>query len=414
LRGHFAELGIVAPQGARNVRQLIAILEDERYSPQAVRTALARLATVLIGIEGQITKLDKALLAAHRNNDVSIGLATVPGIGPVDIRKLSYYYRPSPDGSRILFGGRDGTTEGDPSAPTVHLQAELAGLFPERAGVGLAHSWFGYVAMHRDMVPRIFSTGNTVYATGYCGSGVVWARWLGKKAAFKVLGDSEQVRSAFDFDPAPKAISFYSGRPNGGQICVCANRILVQDAVYDEFASKVGKRVASLNVGGGTEPGVDIGPMINQAAISKIERHVADALAKGASVIAKAQVSVEGDQFATPIVLGDATVEMILASEETFGPVAPLFRFKTEEEAIAIANGTPYGLAAYFYTEGLKRSWRVAEALEFGMVGLNTGTISMEVAPFGGVKQSGLGREGAQAGIDEYLEMKSFHIGGLA
>ena len=130
-----------------------------------------------------------------------------------DMRKLSYYYRPSPDGSRILFGGRDGTTEGDPSAPTVHLQAELARLFPELADVGLTHSWFGYVAMHRDMVPRIFSTGNTVYATGYCGSGVVWARWLGKKAAFKVLGDREQAHSAFDFDPAPKAIPFYSGRP---------------------------------------------------------------------------------------------------------------------------------------------------------------------------------------------------------
>lgn len=130
-----------------------------------------------------------------------------------DMRKLSYYYRPTPDGSRILFGGRDGTTEGDPSAPTVHLQAELARLFPELAGVGLTHSWFGYVAMHRDMVPRIFSTGNTIYATGYCGSGIVWARWLGKKAAFKVVGDTEQARSAFDFDSAPKPIPFYSGRP---------------------------------------------------------------------------------------------------------------------------------------------------------------------------------------------------------
>ncbi|WP_337269685.1 NAD(P)/FAD-dependent oxidoreductase [Oryzifoliimicrobium ureilyticus] len=130
-----------------------------------------------------------------------------------DQRKLSYYYRSSPDGSRILFGGRDGTTEGDPSAPTVHLQTELARLFPELAGVGLTHSWFGYVAMHRDMIPRIFTTGNTIYATGYCGSGVVWARWLGKKAALKVLGDREQPRSAFDFDPAPKAVPFYSGRP---------------------------------------------------------------------------------------------------------------------------------------------------------------------------------------------------------
>lgn len=130
-----------------------------------------------------------------------------------DMRKLSYYYRPSPDGSRILFGGRDGTTEGDPEAPTVHLQAELARLFPELRGVGITHSWFGYVAMNRDMIPRIFSRGNTVYATGYCGSGVVWARWLGKKAAFKVLGDKDQPSSAFDFDTAPKAVPFYSGRP---------------------------------------------------------------------------------------------------------------------------------------------------------------------------------------------------------
>ncbi len=130
-----------------------------------------------------------------------------------DMRKLSYYYRPSPDGTRILFGGRDGTTEGDPIAPTIHLQAELARLFPELAGVRLTHSWFGYVAMNRDMVPRIFSSGNKVYATGYCGSGVVWARWLGKKAAFKLLGDEIKAQSAFDFDPAPKAIPLYRGRP---------------------------------------------------------------------------------------------------------------------------------------------------------------------------------------------------------
>ncbi|MGR6467691.1 NAD(P)/FAD-dependent oxidoreductase [Rhizobium sp. PAMB 3182] len=130
-----------------------------------------------------------------------------------DMRKLSYYYRPSPDGTRILFGGRDGTTEGDPSAPTVHLQAELARLFPDLRGVGITHSWFGYVDMNRDMVPRMFSRGNTVYATGYCGSGVVWARWLGKKAAFRILGDKDQARSAFDIDTPPKAIPFYSGRP---------------------------------------------------------------------------------------------------------------------------------------------------------------------------------------------------------
>lgn len=130
-----------------------------------------------------------------------------------DMRKLSYYYRPSPDGTRILFGGRDGTTAGDPIAPTVHLQTELARLFPELSSIGLTHSWFGYVAMHRDMIPRVFSSGNTVYATGYCGSGIVWGRWLGKKAAFKILGDAEQSNSYFDFDPAPKAVPFFSGKP---------------------------------------------------------------------------------------------------------------------------------------------------------------------------------------------------------
>lgn len=130
-----------------------------------------------------------------------------------DTRKLSYYYRPAPDGSRILFGGRDGTTEGDPIAPTIHLRTELARVFPELANIGITHSWFGYVAMHRDMIPRIFTRENAIYATGYCGSGVVWARWLGKKAAMKVLGNQEQARSAFDFDHKPKAIPFYRGRP---------------------------------------------------------------------------------------------------------------------------------------------------------------------------------------------------------
>jgi succinate-semialdehyde dehydrogenase/glutarate-semialdehyde dehydrogenase len=169
-----------------------------------------------------------------------------------------------------------------------------------------------------------------------------------------------------------------------------------------------------MRVGPGTEAGVSIGPMINEPAIAKIRAHIDDAVSKGATIITKPRSLPEGPQYTAPVVLTDATTGMLLASEETFGPVAPLFRFETEEEALAIANGTPFGLAAYFYTESLKRAWRVGEALEFGMVGLNTGLISTEVAPFGGVKQSGLGREGAQVGIEEYLEIKTFHIGGLA
>lgn len=199
---------------------------------------------------------------------------------------------------------------------------------------------------------------------------------------------------------------------NGGQTCVCSNRILVQAGVYDAFAEKLSARVAAMKVGPGLTPGMDIGPMINAAAIDKIARHVADALAKGAKVAAQAPVPA-GAQYAAPVVLTGATEAMDLAQEETFGPVAPLFRFETEEEAIRLANATPYGLAAYFFTESHKRAWRVGAALEFGMVGLNTGSVSTTVSPFGGVKQSGLGREGGRLGIEEYLESKAFHMAGL-
>jgi succinate-semialdehyde dehydrogenase/glutarate-semialdehyde dehydrogenase len=228
---------------------------------------------------------------------------------------------------------------------------------------------------------------------------------LGGNAPFIVFDDAD-VELAVE-----GAIS--SKFRNGGQTCVCANRILVQSGIYDAFAEKLADRVAQMKVGAGTDDGVVIGPMINAAAIEKIERHVEDALAKGAHILSKSNFVPYGQQYARPLVLGGATTEMLLASEETFGPVAPLFRFETEDEAIQIANGTPFGLAAYFYTQNLSRSWRVAEALEFGMVGLNTGAISTEVAPFGGVKQSGIGREGSQLGIEEYLEAKTLHVGGL-
>lgn len=229
---------------------------------------------------------------------------------------------------------------------------------------------------------------------------------LGGNAPFIVFDDA-------DLDRAIEGVIASKFR-NGGQTCVCANRILVQAGIYELFAARLAERVTAMRVGPGLEDGVDIGPMINSAAIAKIERHVADALDRGARVIAQSARLPAAGQYARPMLLGDATAEMLVANEETFGPVAPLFRFETEAEAVALANGTPFGLAAYFFTEDLRRSWRVAEALEVGMVGLNTGLISTEVAPFGGVKQSGLGREGAQCGIDEYLEIKSLHIGGLA
>ena len=200
---------------------------------------------------------------------------------------------------------------------------------------------------------------------------------------------------------------------NAGQTCVCANRILVQDGVYDAFAEKLAKAVAALKVAPGDQPGSTIGPLINKAAVDKVRAHVDDALSHGAKLFAQAPEGATGERFATPVVLTGATRDMLLANEETFGPVAPLFRFTHEEEGIALANDTSFGLASYFYTENLHRAFRVAERLEAGMVALNSGSIAMEVAPFGGVKMSGLGREGAHAGIEEYLETKAFHIAGL-
>jgi succinate-semialdehyde dehydrogenase/glutarate-semialdehyde dehydrogenase len=228
---------------------------------------------------------------------------------------------------------------------------------------------------------------------------------LGGNAPFIVFDDA-------DLDLAVEG-AIQSKFRNGGQTCVCANRILVQSGVYDAFAEKLAARVSALKVGDGLADGTEIGPMINTDAVAKIKRHLDDAVSKGGSVISSAVDRPAGAQYVTPVVVRDASQDMVLAVEETFGPVAPLFRFETEEEAIAFANDTPFGLASYFYTRDLSRAFRVGEALEAGMIGLNTGLISTEVAPFGGVKQSGLGREGSQLGIEEYLETKTMHIGGI-
>ena len=199
---------------------------------------------------------------------------------------------------------------------------------------------------------------------------------------------------------------------NGGQTCVCANRIMVQDSVHDEFAARLGRAVEALRVAPGMEPGATIGPMINQPTVDKIRAHIDDALAKGGTILARGSGR-EGGNFVLPVMIGGATPDMLCAEEETFGPVAPLYRFGSEAEAIELANATNFGLASYFYTRDLSRAFRVAERLEAGMVALNTGTLGLEMAPFGGVKQSGLGREGGREGIEEYLETKAFHIGGL-
>ena len=221
---------------------------------------------------------------------------------------------------------------------------------------------------------------------------------LGGNAPFIVFDDA-------DVDAAVNGALIAKYR-NTGQTCVCANRILVQSGVYEEFAQKLAVRAGQLTVGAGIEEGVAQGPLIDDAALAKVEAHVADALTKGARVLCGGARHARGGNFYQPTVLADVTPDMKVACEETFGPVAPLFRFASEAEAVAMANDTEFGLAAYFYSRDVARCWRVGEALEYGMVGVNTGLISNEVAPFGGVKQSGIGREGSKYGIEEYLDIK--------
>ncbi|MDZ5648552.1 NAD-dependent succinate-semialdehyde dehydrogenase [Nitrospirillum sp. BR 11828] len=228
---------------------------------------------------------------------------------------------------------------------------------------------------------------------------------LGGNAPFIVFDDA-------DLDAAVEG-AMASKYRNAGQTCVCANRILVQDGVYEAFAARLAEAVGRLRVGNGAEQGVTTGPLINAAAVEKAERHIADAVSKGARVAMGGRRHALGGNFFEPTLLLDATPDMILAREETFGPVAPLFRFTDEAEAIRMANDTEFGLAAYFYSRDIGRIWRLAEALEYGMVGINEGIISTEVAPFGGVKQSGLGREGSKYGIEDYLVVKYLLMGGL-
>jgi len=229
---------------------------------------------------------------------------------------------------------------------------------------------------------------------------------LGGNAPFIVFDDA-------DLDAAIEGAMASKFR-NMGQTCVCANRILVQDGVYDAFAAKLKERVSKMKVGPGAEEGVVQGPLINEAGARKVEEHVNDAIAKGARAIIGGKRHALGHTFFEPTILIDVTPEMKLANEETFGPVAPLFRFKTEDEAVSFANDTPFGLAAYFYARDVGRIWRVAEKLQFGLVGVNEGIMATEVAPFGGVKESGLGREGSRHGIEEFVEMKYMLLGGLS
>ncbi|WP_028875360.1 NADP-dependent succinate-semialdehyde dehydrogenase [Tepidiphilus margaritifer] len=226
---------------------------------------------------------------------------------------------------------------------------------------------------------------------------------LGGNAPFIVFDDA-------DLDAAVQG-ALASKYRNTGQTCVCANRLLVQDGVYERFATKLAEAVSRLKVGPGLAEGTNQGPLIDENAVRKVEEHIADAVSKGARIVLGGKRHPLGGTFFEPTILADVTPEMKVAREETFGPVAPLFRFHTEEEAIRMANDTEFGLAAYFYTESSSRVWRVGGALEYGIVGINTGIISTEVAPFGGMKFSGMGREGSKYGIEDYLEIKYMCIG---
>jgi succinate-semialdehyde dehydrogenase/glutarate-semialdehyde dehydrogenase len=228
---------------------------------------------------------------------------------------------------------------------------------------------------------------------------------LGGNAPFIVFKDA-------DLDKAAAGVMASKFR-NSGQTCVCANRIYVEAAVYDAFAARLAAEVAKLKVGPGTETGVTQGPLINAAAVAKVEAHIADAVAKGARVLSGGKRHALGGTFFEPTILAGATPDMLIAREETFGPVAPLFKFEDEADVVRLANDTPFGLAAYFYTRDLGRAWRVAEALQYGVVGINEGIVSSELAPFGGMKESGLGREGSHHGIEEFVEIKYVMMGGL-
>jgi succinate-semialdehyde dehydrogenase/glutarate-semialdehyde dehydrogenase len=228
---------------------------------------------------------------------------------------------------------------------------------------------------------------------------------LGGNAPFIVFDDAD-LNAAVEGAIASKY-------RNTGQTCVCANRILVQNSVYDDFAARLAQAVSGLKVADGFTEGAELGPLINIEAVEKVEAHIADATAKGARIVVGGKRHPLGGSFFAPTVLAEVTPDMVVSREETFGPVAPLYRFETDEDAIRLANDTEFGLASYFYSRDIGRIWRAAEALEYGIVGINTGLISTEVAPFGGMKESGIGREGSKYGTEEFLEVKYLCIGGI-
>ena len=302
-------------------------------------------------------------------------------------------------------------------APQTPLSAIALALLGERAGIpaGL----FSVIPGDAVEVGGVLTSSKTVRKLTFTGSTAVGALLykqcaptikklgleLGGNAPFIVFDDA-------DLDAAVEGAIVAKYR-NNGQTCVCANRIYVQSGVYDTFAEKLAEKIATLKTGNGFEEGVTFGPLIDQAAVDKVTRHIEDATSKGAKIALGGKPHALGGFFFEPTILTDVTSDMVVTQEETFGPVAPLFKFDDEAEVVEAANDTDFGLAAYFYTKDLARSWRVSEGLEFGIVGVNTGLISSTEAPFGGVKMSGLGREGSRYGLEDFMEMKYVCLGGI-
>jgi succinate-semialdehyde dehydrogenase/glutarate-semialdehyde dehydrogenase len=284
---------------------------------------------------------------------------------------------------------------------------------------GLPDGVLNVVTGDEERIGEELTSNPQVRKLSFTGSTAVGKRLMGrcagtvKKVSLELGGNAPFI--VFDDADMDAAVAgaVASKFRNTGQTCVCANRILVQDTVYDAFAEKFCAAVTKLVVGNGFDENVDIGPLVNGAAMEKVAAHIADAVSKGARVLVGGGRHALGGTFFEPTVLADAAPGMRVAREETFGPLAPLFRFSTEAEALAMANDTEFGLAAYFYSRDVNRLWRVSEALEYGMVGINTGLISSEVVPFGGVKESGIGREGSKYGIEDFIEIKCMCIGGI-
>jgi len=400
-----------------NAEDLAVILTSEMGKPLAeARGEIAYGASYIEWFAEEAKRVYGDTIPAHQEDKRILVLkqpvGVVAGISPWNFPNAMVTRKVAPAlaaGCAIVF---------KPAAETPLSTIALA-VLAERAGVpaGLfsvlpttQSRVFGEEVCANPAVKKLTFTGSTEVGRVLMAQGaqkiMKLSLELGGNAPFIVFDDA-------DLDAAVEGAMISKFR-NAGQTCVCANRLYVQDGVYDAFITKLAARVEGLKIADGFEEGTAIGPLINQAAVAKLNAHIEDALIKGARLVTGGRGHVNGGTFVQPTVLADVNAGMIVAREETFAPLAPVFRFKTADEVIELANDTEFGLAAYFYANDLRNVWKITEALEYGMVGVNTGLVSTEVAPFGGVKQSGFGREGSKYGMDDFLSIKYVCMGGLA